>query len=390
MATEITIGIVGMGWMGQVHSRSYRQIADRFADSGIQPVLVACADDVEERAREGQSRFGFERSTTDWRDVIDDPKIAAISITASNNVHLEIATAAAAAGKHIYCEKPVGRSPAETAEIESCARAAGILSFVGYNYRWPPMVQHARNLIASGRLGELTHYRGRFLVGYANHPDGALSWRFQRELAGLGTLGDLMSHVIDMAHFLYGPIVRVVGNQHTFIKDRPVVAPGSGTHFAVAKGGKREAVTNEDYVGALAQFANGVQGTFEACRVISGKPCQMAFEVHGARGALAWDYERLNELDLYLPDEPGDDHDGHTRLMAGPQHPLFESFQPGAGNSMGYDDLKTIEAYHFLKSIRDGEQGTPGFADALAVARVQAAIIRSCEQGAWEAVTDSV
>jgi len=390
MESEIGIGVIGMGWMGQVHSRSYRQIQDRFADSGIRPQLVVCADEAEPRALDGQSRFGFERATTDWREVIDDPRVAAISVTTPNNVHLEIAEAAAAAGKHMYCEKPVGRNPAETAAVEACVRAAGVLSLVGYNYRWAPLVQHAHNLIAAGKLGDLTHYRGCFLIGYANNPDGVLSWRFQRELAGLGTLGDLMSHVIDMAHFLYGPIAQVVGNQHTFITDRPVVEPGTTTHFAVASGGKREPVTNEDYVSALVQFENGAQGTFEACRVISGKPAQMAFELNGAHGALGWNYERMNELEVYMPGQAGDDHDGNTCLMAGPQHPMFDRFLPGAGNIMGYEDLKAIEAYHFLQSVCDGEQAVPGFAEALAVARVHAAIIRSCDHGAWETVTDSV
>ena len=390
MASEIGIGVIGMGWMGQVHSRSYRQIQDRFADSGIRPQLVVCADEAEERALDGQSRFGFERATADWREVIDDPQVAAISVTTSNNAHLEIAEAAAAAGKHIYCEKPVGRNPAETAAIEACVRAAGVLSLVGYNYRWAPLVQHARDLIAAGKLGDLTHYRGYFLVGYANNPDGVLSWRFQRELAGLGTLGDLMSHVVDMAHFLYGPIAQIVGNQHTFITDRPVVEPGTTTHFAVGDSSKREPVTNEDYVSALVRFENGAQGTFETCRVISGKPCQMAFELNGAHGALGWNYERMNELKVYLPGQAGDDHDGNTCLMAGPQHPMFDRFMPGVGNAMGYEDLKAIEAYHFLQSVRDGEQAVPGFAEALAVARVHAAIIRSCDHGAWETVNDSV
>src|SRR5215469_15560066 len=213
MTHTIGIGVIGMGWMGEVHSRSYRAIPDRFHESGIRPRLVVCADPVEARAQAAQERFGFERYTTDWRAVIADPAVEVVNVAAPNGMHLEINLAAAQAGKHILCEKPVGKEPQETIQSAIAAREAGVLTFVGYNYRWAPLVQYARQLIERGELGRLTHYRGRFFVGYGSNPHSVLSWRFQRELAGLGTLGDLMSHVIDMAHMLAGPIKMVVGNQ---------------------------------------------------------------------------------------------------------------------------------------------------------------------------------
>src|SRR5947209_7441958 len=216
MSKALGIGVIGMGWMGLVHSRSYRAMADRFFESGLRARLVICADEVAERARQAQERLGFERWTTVWREVVADPEVQVVNITTPNYLHREIAEAAAAAGKHIFCEKPVGRGPSETAAIAAAARRAGVLTWVGYNYRWVPLVQFARQLVAAGKLGCLTHYRGRFLVDYGSNPDSVLSWRFRREQAGLGTLGDLMSHVIDMAHLLAGPVARVVGNRHTF------------------------------------------------------------------------------------------------------------------------------------------------------------------------------
>ena len=177
---------------------------------------------MEARAREAQQRLGFERSTTDWEEVVRDPEVEVVNIAAPNASHLEMVRAAARQGKHILCEKPVGRNPAETQEIAALAREAGVLTFVGLNYRWAPLVQHAHNLIREGCLGRLTHYRGRFFAGYASNPHGVLSWRFRREEAGLGTLGDLMSHVIDMAHFIAGPIQRVTGNRATFVRQRPL------------------------------------------------------------------------------------------------------------------------------------------------------------------------
>jgi predicted dehydrogenase len=381
----IGIGVIGMGWMGTVHSRSYLAAADRFSDVGIQPELVVCADEVAERGQEARERFGFEGYTTRWQEVIANPRVQVINIATPNYMHLEIVRAAAAAGKHIFCEKPVGKSPRETAEIERLSREAGVLTFVGYNYRWSPMVEYARQLICGGKLGRLTHFRGRFLAGYASNPQGVLSWRFQEEFSGLGVLGDLMSHVVDMSLLLAGPIQRVVGNRETFFRQRPLATPGAGTHFSVGKGGPLGAVTNEDYVGALAQFANGVQGCLEVCRVIQGHKCQFAFEVEGTQGALSWDFERMNELTVFSPDEDGT-HDGATRIVSGPQHPFHARFNPGAGVGLSYEDLKTIEAHQFLKSVVEKQQAEPGFGEALRVAEVLGAIERSWKTECWQNV----
>jgi predicted dehydrogenase len=385
MARTIGIGVIGMGWMGAVHSRSYQQVPVRFPDSALMPRLVVCADDVEARATEAQKMLGFARYTTNWREVLEDPEVEVVNIAAPNNQHLEMVRAAAAAGKHILCEKPVGRSPGETAEIEAAAREAGVLTWVGFNYRWAPLVQYARQLVQAGKLGRLTHYRGRFFAGYASNPDGVLSWRFCREEAGLGALGDLMSHVVDMAHWLSGPVDRVIGQRETFIPERPLPTPGVGTHFSVGAGGPKAPVTNEDYVGALVQFENGAYGTFEVCRVIQGPKCQLAFEVHGTLGALRWDFERMNEMQLYLATDD-DTRDGYTTVYTGPVHPDHSRFYPGPALSLGYEDLKIIEAHRFLQSIAAGQQGAPGFGDALAASRVLSAIERSWRSERWEKV----
>src|SRR5258708_8459931 len=283
------------------------------------------------------------------------------------------------------CEKPVGSNPEETAEIEAAARKGGIITGVGFNYRWVPLVQYARELVQDGKLGRLNHCRGRFFSMYGSNPHSVLSWRFERDVAGMGTLGDLMSHVADMAHMLVGPVKRVVGTQHTFIKQRPLATKGEGTHFTLRTDGPVGDVTNEDYVGALVEFSNGAVGTFETCRAIFGPKCEMAFEINGTRGAISWNFERMNELNVYLPDE-NKGHDGYVRLVSGPEHPFHVNFNPAPGTGLGYNDLKTIEAYQFLKSVADGKQGEPGFAEALAVARLQNAVSRSWESGTWEDV----
>lgn len=385
MRRTIGIGVIGMGWMGEAHSRAYRLVGDRFHERGVDARLVACADADAGRAAAARERFGFERAPTDWHDVVADPAVEAISVTAPNDTHLAVIRAALAAGRHVLCEKPVGRTPAETVEAAALANGTGLITFVGYNYRWAPVVQHARDLIAAGELGELTHYRGRFLNGYAKDPSGVLSWRFLGE-QGYGTLSDLLSHAIDMAHLIAGPIADVVGNRRTFIRERPLPRPG-GTHYDTASpDDPRGEVTNEDYVGALVRFAGGAQGTLEACRVITGSQCDLGFEVHGTRGALAWTFERMNELRFYRRNDADPADEGWTTELSGPAHPRHRAFNPGWGTGLGFDDLKVIEAAEFLTAVATGTQGPPSFADAAAVARVQAAIAASWDTNAWVTV----
>lgn len=388
MADTIGIGVIGMGWMGEAHSRAYRQISDRFADHDLEPRLVMCSDALEERASASQKRFGFEHSTTHWREVVEHPSIDVINIAAPNGLHLEMVEAAAQAGKHIFCEKPVGKDPAETAACEKAAREAGVITFVGYNYRWAPMVQYVRELIEHNKLGDLLYYRGRFFSCYASNPYGVLSWRFLAE-NGLGVLGDLMSHVIDMAHMLAGPVQETIGQRETFIRERPVVTPGEGTHFSVGSADSpMDDVTNEDYVSALVSFKNGIRGSLEGCRVFDGPKCEMAFELIGTDGAVRWNFERMNELDVQYRNA-NDADAGYSTVFGSPAHPYHGRINPGPGIGLGYEDLKTIEAFEFLQAIRTGQQSPPGFADALTVADVQTAIVRSWETKSWQEVTST-
>ncbi|MEM7348357.1 MAG: Gfo/Idh/MocA family oxidoreductase [Chloroflexota bacterium] len=310
-----------------------------------------------------------------------------VNITTPNNLHLEIVQAAVEAGKHIFCEKPVGRTPEETAEIAGLTRDTGLITCVGYNYRWAPMVQQARHLIETRKMGDLTHYRGRFFSMYGSNPFGLLSWRFDFDVSGYGVLGDIMAHVVDMAHFVAGPIKRISSQAHTFIPERPKPIPGKGTHYSVGEPGDPTGpVSNEDYVGAMVEFENGARGTFEASRTIFGPKNQYTFELNGTEGAINWDFERMNELQVY---QPGADygHNGYMRLVGGDQYPYHGNFVPGEGSGIGYEDLKVIEAYEFLQSVANNKPHAPGFEDALAVANVNAAMIRSWKSEQWEDVT---
>jgi predicted dehydrogenase len=372
--------------MGRLHTVAYRRVADHYPELEATPRFVIAADEVVSRTELAVERLGYDQATTDWREVLAHPDVEAVSITAPNFMHREVAVAAAEAGKHFWGEKPLGRSPEETAEIAAAVESAGVRTIVGLNYRHPPAVQYAKRLIDTGQLGEITRYRGRFLADYAHDPRGALSWRFMRDLAGLGVLGDLMSHTADLAQFLLGPIVRVTARTETLITERPKVPMGSGTHFTVVEGGELADVENEDAVLSLVEFTDGVRGSLEATRVLVGPHVEISFDVHGTKGALRWDFQRMNELEVFLPLATGDE--GFATVFMSPGHPEYAHFQPGPAIPMSYDDLKVIEAQLFLASVVDGHQREPGVREMLRAAKVVDAMARSSESGRWEEVRE--
>ena len=378
----IGVGIIGMGWMGATHARAYSSLPLRYPELPVRAKLVLCSDENAERAAAAQAQFGFAAFDTDWRRVVEHPDIQAVSITAPTDCHLPMMEAAAVAGKHIYCEKPAGRNAAETARAEAAARAAGVVSTVGYNYRYFPMVRHARALLDAGKIGAVEQFNGRFLSMYGGNPLSQLTWRFQNQTAGSGAVGDILSHTIDLAHYLAGDINRVSASRRTFIKKRPLPAPG-GTHFSLGDADAPSGeVDNEDYAAALVEFAGGGVGVLEASRVARGPKCELGFEIYGATGSARWNFERMNELEVYLPDQS---RDGYTRILAGESHPEHPRFNPGDGIGLGYEDSKIMEAADFLNAITNGQPQT-GLAQALATAKVAEAVLRASDGDGWEAV----
>ena len=381
---RIGVGVIGFGWLGQAHSRSLQRIGTLFGERGFDAELVICSDPVPARVEDAVGSFGFARGEQDWRRVMDDPAVDVVYIAAPNMVHVEMVEAAAQAGKHVFCEKPVGGTPEQTVRAERAARRAGVTSGVGYNYRWAPLVRYVRELIASGELGEITNYRGRFFSMYGSDPLGLLSWRFKLDEGGHGVTSDLLSHSVDLAHMLLGPITRVVGTTATFITERPMALPGAGHYGRGAPGDPTGAVTNEDYAGMLCEFASGARGSFESSRTIIGPESQMAFDVHGTRGAAAWNLEKLNELQLYrLTDDLGS---GYTTVFGGDRFPYHGHFVPGSANGIGFEDLVVIEDYEFCRSIAEERPHAPGFAEAVEWVSVQAALLKSVQTGRWEPV----
>ncbi|KOU73781.1 myo-inositol 2-dehydrogenase [Streptomyces sp. MMG1533] len=380
MVDAFGVAVVGFGWMGRVHTQAYARVLHHYPTLPLRPELVTVAEEVPGRAEEAAAQFGFVSTTRDWREVAADPRVKAVSITAPNFLHREIGVAMAEAGKHIWIEKPVGLTAADARTVAGAAAKAGVHSAVGFNYRNAPAVEAARELIASGGIGTVTHVRVRLFSDYAAHPEGALTWRYERERGGSGVLGDLASHGADLARYLLGDIASLTADTAIFVPERARPTGATAGHSR-ASGGELGPVENEDYVSCLLRFASGARGVLEACRVSVGEQNNYGFEVHGTKGAVFWDFRRMNELGVSRGTTYQDQPVG--TVYVGPGDGEFGAFQPGAANAMGYDDLKVIEAYRFLRSISEGSTHGATLADAVRSAAVLDAMVRSAESGAW-------
>ncbi|MFE9472250.1 Gfo/Idh/MocA family protein [Streptomyces griseofuscus] len=377
---ELGVAVVGFGWMGRVHTRAYARLPHHYPRLPLRPRLIAVADEVPGRAEEAAGQFGFATATRDWREVAADPRVRAVSVTAPNFLHRRIGVAMAEAGKHLWIEKPVGLSAGDARAVADAVARAGVQGTVGFNYRNAPAVEKARELIAAGGIGTVTHGRIRLFSDYAAHPDSALTWRYERERGGSGVLGDLASHGADLARFLLGDITALTADTAVFVPERARPSGATAGHTRTG-GGERGPVENEDYVSCLLRFASGARGVLEACRVSVGEQNSYGFEVHGTSGAVSWDFRRMNELAVSrgtsLQDQPV------STVYVGPGDGEFAAFQPGAGNAMGYDDLKVIEAHRFLRSIAEGTPYGATLADAVRGAVVLEAMAESVVSGKW-------
>lgn len=375
------VGLIGVGWMGRLHARAYRAVGEHYAELGVRPRLVIAADPVESNRDDAVEVLGFRAATADYHEVLAHPEVDVVSICSPNFLHHEHALAAVAAGKPLWLEKPMGRGVEESRSIAEAVAAAGLVSCVGFNYRQAPAVAHLRELVRSGRLGSVVSIRAALLADYSADPTGPRSWRYVRDQAGSGVLGDLLSHGVDLAQYVAGPIAAVSALTETVVTERPAPEEGAATHFGGAGTGDLLPVENEDHAVVLARFASGAIGTLEASRVAVGSRCDYALEVRGTLGSARWNLERLNQLEVCL--ERGGPEYGFTTVYAGPGHGDFHRFQPGGGLPMGFDDLKTIEAARFVESVLLGRQLAPSVQDGLAAARVLDAAERSAAEVAW-------
>jgi len=386
MQGEIGLGLIGTGFMGRCHAIAFRSAAAVFPLTVV-PRMEVVADVNFPAAQDLARRFGFSRATVDWHDLLTDPTVGLIAITSPNVLHKEMALAAIAAGKHVYCEKPMALTVFDAREMLDAAEQAGVVHMVGYNYVANPAVIFARKLIDDGVLGDIINFRCINDEDYMADPSVPYSWRCRRDKAGTGTLADLGGHAISLALYLAGPISEVSAMANTVISKRPVVGgetmKRSGNSDATADATEMAVVENEDQAIAMLKFANGAIGSFASSRVAWGRKNYLTFEISGTKGTLLFDQERLNELRLFTVDGIDDDRNGFRTISMGPEHEPYGAFLPAKGHQMGFNDKKAVEVGRLMQAIAGEADPFPSFRDGLAVELVLDAIERSAATSRW-------
>lgn len=381
MRDKINVGLVGYKFMGKAHSNALQRLG-MFFDPGIKiGMKVICGRD-ESGVREASQKFGWEGYETSWEKLVRRDDIDVIDITAPSNVHKEIAIAAAEAGKHVFCEKPLALNLKDAREMLAAAQKNNIKHQIGFNYRFAPAIQLAKKLIEQGKLGKIYHFRGLYLQDFIIDPDFPLVWRLDKKVAGSGSLGDLGAHLIDLARYLVGEFDRVIGMNKTFIKERPLVEQMTGLSGKAKSDAPKGEVTVDDATLFLAEFKNGALGSFEATRFAAGHKNGMSFEINGSKGSIKFEFERMNELQ-YFSTEDEEGVQGFRLIQATESvHPYMGAWWP-AGHVIGYEHTFVHEFYEFFKAIANDKQPVPDFNDGVKCSQVLEAVDVSIEENRW-------
>lgn len=383
-ARPLRVAMIGYGFMGSAHSVGWRQ-APRMFDLPAEPEMAVIVGRNADAVAAAAEKWGWAESATDWREVVARDDIDIVDIVTPGDSHAEITIAALEAGKHVLCEKPLANTVAEAeAMADAAARAAakGVRAMVGFTYRRVPAVTFLRDLIAEGVVGTVQQVRAAYRQDWLVDPEMPLAWRLQKEHAGSGALGDIGAHIIDMTQFVTGLTVDAIsGTVDTIVKERPLLGSGSGLSGTAGKG--KGEVTVDDVAIFTGRLSNGALASFEATRFATGRKNALTIEVSGDKGALAFDLEDLNSLQLYDRTAPAD-RQGFTKiLVTEAQHPYVAAWWP-AGHMLGYEHGFSHQVVDLVTAIAEGTDPHPGFAEGLSVQRVLAAVERSAENdSAW-------
>ena len=387
MSKTLNVAMIGGGFMGKAHAMAYAAMPMFFWPAPALPVRKVVVDVTQELAEDARDRFGFEEASTDWLSVVQRDDIDIVDICTPNNMHAEMAIAAAKAGKHILCEKPLSNTLEDAERMTAAVREAGVISMAAFNYRRTPAIALAKKLITDGKIGEIRNFRGTYLQDWSADPDGPLSWRFQKSVAGSGALGDIGTHVIDLAHHLVGSIASTLAIAKTYIADRPIQESGFDALGASEKmsDAPRAPVDVDDEVSALLRFENGAIGSLEASRNAYGRNNFITLEIHGTKGSIHFNYERRDELQVMFADDPADTR-GFRTIYTGPAHPYGEGLWPIPALGIGYSETKIVECFDLISAIAENQQPSPNFDEALRVEKVAHTIARSAESDRWESL----
>ena len=384
MKRTLNIGMIGYNFMGKAHSNAWRQ-AGRFFDLPATIHLHTICGRNAAAVQEAAERYGWQKTATDWRTVVADPEIDIIDISTPTDSHHPIALAAIRAGKAVLCEKPLAMNLAECEEIVAAAKEAGTIQMICHNYRRIPAIALARKMIEDGVLGErIYHFRARYAQDWIADPEFPLVWRLQSEIAGLGTLGCIGSHIIDLGRYLVGEIREVSGLMETFIKERPVLEETLAGLGAKA-GAKKGPVTVEDTASWIARFENGAVGNFEATRFAYGRKNQITLEINGSKGSLAFDFEDMNRLHYYNAQDPEGLRGFRDILVTEGSHPYLDAWWP-PGHLIGYEHTFTNAFADFARAVVEGHSVQPTLEDGLENERVISAIVESARCHRWVAL----
>lgn len=381
---KLNVAMIGGGFMAKAHSIAYAGMPMFFWPAPAIPHRHTVVDINEEMAKTAAERLGFEHYSADWRSVIDDPAIDVVDIVTPNDSHAEIAIAAAKAGKHIICEKPLARTAEESKRMLDAVKESGVKHMVAFNYRRTPAIVLAKKYIDEGAIGRILNFRGTYLQDWSADPNSPLSWRFSKEIAGSGALGDIATHVIDIARYLAGDITEVMATTQTWIPERPVQTGGVDKLGTVKAGADamKKPVTVDDEVTTLLRFENGAVGSIEATRNAWGRNNFLTFEIHGDQGSIAFNYERRDELQVCFAADP-DDRRGFRTVYTGPAHPYGQALWPIPALGIGYTETKIVEAHDFIDSIISDSDVSPNFEDGYRVAVISDAILESAKSDTW-------
>ena len=368
---SINVALIGYAFMGKAHSNAYRQVGPYFSPRLTPRMKVLCGR-TPAKVKAAAREYGWEEAATDWEEVVNRKDIDLVDISTPGDSHAEIAIAAARAGKAILCEKPLGNTVKEAERMLAAVTKAGVTHMICHNYRRIPAVMLAKQLIAEGQLGAIRHYRGTYLQDWVTDPKIPLVWRLDKKQAGSGALGDIAAHSIDLARFLVGEISEVAGDLKTFVKTRPLVGNPK----------KTGRVTVDDASTSLVRFKNGAIGTIEATRMALGRKNYNRFEINGSLGSLAFDLERMNELEVYFEADKPNVRGFRTIMVTEPGHPYFKAYWP-AGHIIGYEHTFIHTVYDLLEAIADGKVPKPNFEDGVRNQRVLDAIEKAAKSRRW-------
>jgi predicted dehydrogenase len=382
---EIRIGLIGYAFMGKAHSNAYRQVT-RFMSPKIKPVMKVICGLYKDEAEEARKTFGWEESSTSWKDVVQREDIDCIDISSPGNTHAPIAVAAAKAGKHIFCEKPLANTLKEARTMYEAAKKAKIAHMVGFNYRRVPALALAKEMIGQGRLGRIFHFRGTYLQDWIIDPNFPLVWRLQKPMAGSGAHGDLNAHIVDLAQHLVGDINEVSGLTTTFIKERPLESGEVKAGLKGKAGKKRGRVTVDDATLFLAKFKNGAVGSFEATRFAQGRKNYNRFEINGDKGSIAFNFERMNELEYFDATLPRKLQGWNTILATEDIHPYVKAWWP-PGHIIGYEHTFVHEIFDFLNCVAKRKKCEPNFQDGMKNQAILEAVLDSARKRQWVKVS---